>query len=205
MNQEIKKLIDNYIKSQNGKIYSPIPHPMLESYESIHKNRSSIIIEKTEGIKEFYDIKTGLDIGSHWGEMCYILEDLNIEMTGIESYVGAYKVLTELKNDCKRKFNTINGDVLNMKEIRYDLIIALNIFHHFIKTEEKYNKWIKMLNRIDCKVMFFQSHNTNETQMINSYKNFNPDEFVNVILDNSCLNKSEKILNINRPIYMLTI
>lgn len=201
MEDNIKIKIEEYIKNANNMIYAPIPHPLFSNIKAIHDGRSSIIVDK---IKKRDDLFTGLDIGSHWGEMCYVLEDNGIEMTAIESYKVAFDILTALRDDCNRQFKTIYGDVLNLSEIKYDIIIATNIFHHFLKTKEKYDKWLKMLSRIDCKIMFFQSHNIKETQMKNAYKNFNPEEFIEKILQNSCLNNYELILNINRPIYMLS-
>lgn len=202
MNEEVEKIIKEYVKSINGMIYAPIPHPIFNGIKAIHDGRANIILENIGKIK---DLHNGLDIGSHWGEMCYVLENAGIKMTAIESYINAYKVLVELRNDCNKNFDVIYGNVLELNNIKYDVIMALNIFHHFIKTEEKYNKWINMLSRLDCKVMFFQSHNIKENQMINSYKNFKPQEFVEIILENSCLNNYKLIHDINRPIYMLTI
>jgi cyclopropane fatty-acyl-phospholipid synthase-like methyltransferase len=202
MNKEVEKIINAYIKTQNGKMYAPIPHPFFKNIESIHAGRSNIIVKKISEMKNLY---TGLDIGSHWGEMCYVLENLGIKMTAIENYINAFKVLIELRNDCNKNFQVIFGDILDFNVvIKYDIIMALNIFHHFIKTQEKFEKWLNMLHKLDCKVMFFQSHNVKETQMLNSYKNFKPEEFVNIIIENSCLKKYELICDINRPIYVLT-
>lgn len=202
MTEYIKKLIDDYIISTRGKLYAPIPHPYFSGIESVHDNRSDVIINCVKN--DISSLKTGIDIGSHWGHMCYELENCGIEMTAVESYKGAYDVLTFLKEDSGRDFKTIHGDIFSFSEINYDIILALNIFHHFIKTEKKFNNLKELLSRINCKIMFFQSHNTKETQMVGSYKNFNNDEFVDFILENSNLSKSECILQGRRPIYKIT-
>jgi len=202
MKKDVINSINNYIQKNNGKIYAPIPHPIFRGLECKHSDRSEIIKKK---IQESKDLRTGLDIGSHWGEMCYTLEDAGIEVTAIEKSRKIYQVLTELKKDLERNFNTIHGNVFSLKEIKYDVIVALNIFHHFLKQKDTYDEWLKLLKRLDCKVMFFQAHNPKEKQMIGAYKNFNSEEFVDVILKNSCLNTSELILDGDRPLFMLTI
>lgn len=201
MNNKTLILIKNYIKNNEGKLYAPIPHPMFEGFECTHTGRAEVIRNK---IKEINNLKTGLDIGSHWGEMCYVLEDMGIQMTAIEKRKKTHLILNDLKNDLNRKFNVILGSVFSLDPIKFDIILALNIFHHFIKKKRIYNKWIDMLQRLECKVMFFQAHNPNEGQMLDAYKNFDSTEFVKVILQNSCLNEAELILDGKRPIFMLT-
>jgi hypothetical protein len=78
----------------------------------------------------------------------------------------------------------------------FSVTLALNIFHHFIKTPEFHNKLTLLLNNLDTQVMIFESHNTQEKQMNGAYKNYSPLEFVNFIIEESSLNYYEEITTI---------
>ena len=86
----------------------------------------------------------------------------------------------------------------------YDVILALNIVHDFLKKEDRHNKLIAMLGRMRVREMIFQSHNPDEPQMAGAYRNYSPDEFVQFILAHSCLKTAEYIgADQDRPIYRL--
>lgn len=80
-----------------------------------------------------------------------------------------------------------------MEHIDYNVVLALNIFHHFLKTEESYHNLIGFLNKLKVKEMFFEAHNPEEFKNMNVYKNYSEDEFVQFILKNSTLKKAQKI------------
>ena len=86
-------------------------------------------------------------------------------------------------------------------------MLALNIFHHFLREKELYFKLIKFLKNLNVKEMYFQPHDPNETLMANAYVNYDSHQFVDFILKNSCLNNFEivveKIGIKNRPIFKL--
>ena len=46
----------------------------------------------------------------------------------------------------------------------YDVVLALNIFHHFLKDKRSHDKFVRMLQRLQTKIMIFQSHLTSEPQ-----------------------------------------
>ena len=55
------------------------------------------------------------------------------------------------------------------------LIVAFNIFHHFLKTEDLYNKLRNFLNSIKFKELFIQVHSINESQMKSAFLNLTPE------------------------------
>ena len=79
------------------------------------------------------------------------------------------------------------------KLISYDVVLALNIFHHFLKTEDKYNQLREFLPRLRAREMFLSCHNPSEGQMMRAYRNLSPDEFIEFVIDNSVFRKAELV------------
>ena len=124
----------------------------------------------------------------------------------MESDVQAAYFLEKLKVAENRKFKIILGSIFDYHDkADFDVVLALNIFHHFIKTEETYYKLIDLLKRLDMKVMFFQPELPASPQMRGAYQNLTCDEFVDFVLENSCLNEATCIgeTENGRPVYRL--
>lgn len=105
-------------------------------------------------------------------------------------------ILNILKNTFNYKYEIIHWDVMNWKSIKtkkFKLVIALSIFHHFIKTEELFKKFKTFLNSLDTEMIVFESHIFEEEQMNWSYKNFKANDFAEFIKKETWLNN---IINI---------
>lgn len=89
---------------------------------------------------------------------------------------------------------------------KYDVIIALSIFHHFIKEEKIFKKFIEFLKTLKGKELFFEPHNPDEPQMREAYMNFDNDEFAEFIIQNSSFATIERIgfSEYGRPIYKIS-
>ena len=98
-----------------------------------------------------------------------------------------------------KKFNILTSSIFNpdvqryIHERHFDIVIALNIFHHFLKTKVIFTEFKKWLPTLSSKTMFFQPHLHSEEQMNNSYLNFTEEEFVQFILKETSLNSYEII------------
>lgn len=197
--KNLKNKILEYANKRGGYIYTPIMH---EDFYDIPYQHGH---ERFNIIKQYIpkDAKTLLDIGAHWGYFSGRFEDLGLQVTAVENNTEYLYFLYEIKKMTNKKFMIFEDTIFNLKNLSYDIVVALNIFHHFIKKERTFILLSNFLNKINCNYMFFQAHNPSEGQMINSYKNFSNIEFVNYILDNSCLAKYKTIYNDKRPIYML--
>ena len=73
------------------------------------------------------------------------------------------------------------------QELVFDIILALNIFHHFLKRKNTYLNLIKLLERLEVKEFFFGAHKPSEFRNLKVYRNYTPDQFVNFIIENSHL------------------
>ena len=184
------------------KIYQPITHPDLSDIPSVYGD------ERFEIIKAYMPVKGGdlLDIGAHWGYFCHKFEEEGFNCYAVESDAPTWYFLEKLRIAENRKFKIVYGSILDYRDkTDFDVVLALNIFHHFIRTEETYYKMIDLLKRLDMKVMFFQPALPDTPVMKGAYLNFDCDEFVDFILENSNLNEAIYIgeTHDKRPIYRL--
>lgn len=174
-----------------GKVYNLLEHPDLQEFECTqHDDRLSFMISKLP-----VEAKTVLDIGSHWGFFCGELEKLGYHCTAVEGDIQNYYFLEKLRVANGHKFEVINQSIFDFLESpkHFDLVLALNIFHHFLKSEELFNKFKKMLNALSMKTMLLQTHSPAEPQMQGSYVNFSGYQFAEFIVNNSCLKNVELI------------
>lgn len=168
-------------KIWKGKTYQRLPHPDFNNLTPIfHDNRYDLIKKNTK-----YPKSKLLDIGSLFGYICYKAELDGFECTAVESHNEYLDIMRKLHSACNMKYRIFDSSVFDIHDKKYDIVVAYNIFHHFIKTEKDYNNLVKLLNELDYKEMFVQFHKTNEAQMANAFKNFNEEEFANFIIKNS--------------------
>jgi hypothetical protein len=182
-----------YAMKLGGKIYQPIIHPDLSHLPSFHVSEKRFTM-----IRKNLSIDKGrmLDIGANLGYFCHRFEDEGFDCYAIEDSPLELYFLKKLKRAENKKFKVITESTLNSTEVRnihFDVILALNIFHHFLKTEESSYKFIDLLKHIQVRELFFQPHLPDESQMENTYKNYNSNEFVNLILD-VCKLKTARLL-----------
>ena len=104
--------------------------------------------------------------------------------------------IVKLKKIENKRFKIIPKSIFNSPEDipkKYDVIIALSIFHHFIKEEKIFKKFIEFLKTLKGKELFFEPHNPDEPQMRGAYRNFDNDEFAEFIVENSAFTAFKKI------------
>ncbi len=188
----IKNEIELYAKQNGGEVYAPLTHIDLQSIPSHHTDERYQIIRKHIGQEN----KTLLDIGAHWGYYCHRFEEDRLGCTAVENAEEHLFFLRKLKRAENREFSIISESILSPNQkgpLLYDIILALAVFHHFLKDEDSFQKFKHLLNSLEIKELFFESHQYEDPQMQNAYKNFNPQEFTEFILNNSCLNNSKMI------------
>jgi hypothetical protein len=168
--------------SFHGKLYAPIKHPDLSHVESNHDH------QRFAAMSAFLPTTPGkvLDIGAHWGYFCHCLDELGFECTALEPDAKNLFFMKKLMKAANRKFEILEQGLFDMEEIdKYQVVLALYVFHHFLKREDDYNCLIKFLGVLDAEAMFFATHSPDEPQMQNAFKNLSPDEFSDFILDHS--------------------
>lgn len=168
----------DYAARGNGRVYQPLIHPDLADIPSVHGHERFDIIKKHLPLQQ----GTVLDLGANWGYFSHRFEDARFICTAVESFPTELYFLKRLRTAESRQFRIIEKSVLNLKgRLEYDVVLALNIFHHFLKEKSTYLRWLDLLDRIDAEVIVFQAHCSEEEQMKGSYMNYEPAEFANVI------------------------
>jgi 2-polyprenyl-3-methyl-5-hydroxy-6-metoxy-1,4-benzoquinol methylase/tetratricopeptide (TPR) repeat protein len=188
---DFRNEILDYAESHNSRVYAPLCHPDLEEIPSVHKGRFEHIRDHISA-----DSTTVLDIGTHWGYMCSRIEsELGKKCFAIEINDSDYYFLEKLRVAYGQKYHTIKKDIFKFvnSHRKFDTVLALAIFHHFIKNYQLHEALRHMLRNLDMQEMIFQAHKTSEPQMKNAFRNYSPYEFVDFIVQNSNLDCWEEI------------
>lgn len=151
-----------------------------------------------------------LDIGCNLGFMCHQLEQRGYDVTGIEYMPEIALAANRIAVSEGRQCRIITGDILD-EEIQqsvgsnFGVVIALSIFHHFIKTEDGSGKLRSMLGRLQIERLYFEPHQSTEPQMQGAYMNPAPEEFARLIATWSGLNTIEPLYtgNDDRKLFAL--
>lgn len=181
--EDLKQRVDQYVK-EFGRVYAPILHPDFAHVPTNHGDeRVGMILPHLQPAGG-----TLLDIGTHWGYMAHRFEDAGFRVTAVEHTVRHFEFLRDIRDVCGRQFEIVNGDIFDFSPIKFDIIIALSIFHHFLKTKAKFEKFEKLLARTECGMMIFQPHAVTEPQMKGAYRNMDQDEFAAFVANGLRLN-----------------
>ena len=133
-----------------------------------------------------------MDIGSHWGYFSHCFEKKGFDVYSVEPSKQHLYFLNKLKRASNLKFNIINESIFpyyRKNKRFFDIVLALDVFHHFLKKKKRFLLFKKFLHSLRADQMFFQLPKFDKSQMENYYKNFKPVEFVKFIISNSCFNK----------------
>jgi len=199
----IKKKI---IYLNRKKTYQIIPHPDLQDIPYLYGDFRFNLIKDNLSLSE----GKILDIGSNYGYFCHKFEDDGFNCYAVEYNPINLYFLKKLKIAENKKFKVIPESIFEYKknqDLVFDVVLALNVFHHFIKKKSTYLKLIKLLKRLKVKELYLGIHHPREFQNLKLYRNYNSEQFVNFILKNSCLNSAKFLgrTKNGRPIYKLHI
>lgn len=198
---KLKAEVQDYADKRKGLIYAPIMHPAFSGFRAHHGHERFEMIAAR--IPKHY--RTLLDIGSHWGYFAHRFEDLGFEVTAAENSQDYLHFLQAIHDLCGKKFSIWRRSVFELPQARFDVVLALNIFHHFIKTERVFQQFDAFLRRLECELMVFQPHNPAEGQMKGSFLNYAPEEFAEYVGRSTRLPVSTRIGTIEgRPLFVLS-
>ena len=192
---KFRKQILLYAKSRpGGKIYQPITNPDLQDIPFSHDLDS----DKFAMIYKNLSVRKGrlLDIGTHWCYFCHKFEEVGFDCYAVENNSVNVHFLEKLKRAENRHFKVISKSIFEYEEIEclyFHVVLALNIFHHFLKNRTSYCKLLELLKKLRLKEMYVQAHNPVEPQVQGAYKNYSEGEFVKFILKTSRLTRTKFI------------
>lgn len=195
-----KQLLCRVAGLNSGGLYQAADHPLLRDIKH-HRgsDRIQIIVECCERIQPL----SALDIGANMGLLSQTLlregvPTMSVEMNRLYYHLMSHRL--KMYNDSK----TFCGSVFELPHYDYELVIALSIFHHFLVTEDLFNKFEVFLPKLRCNYMLFEPHQSLHGFQ-NSYIDFDEDEFCEFICSKSVLNTYERVAESvrGRPIYLL--
>jgi len=193
-----------YAKSQGGKLYQPATHPDLASIPTFHNCEDRFLM-----IKENISVKGGrlLDIGANLGYFCHRFEDEGFECYAVEESPKELYFLQKLRRAENKKFTIVAENIYSWSQvglIDFDVVLALNVFHHALKTKQSFEKLVALLQNLRMRELFFEPPKENETKGF--YRDYSPDEFVTFIMHTSKFKTVEAIGNAadGRTVYKLT-
>lgn len=178
----------------SGMLYQPAIHPDFSDIPSAH-----LCEDRFFAIKKNLKTNSGsvLDLGANLAYFCHKFEDLGFDCLAIEIDPEIAEVADRIRVAQGKSFQILTGNLFEPKienklgQMDFDIVLALNIFHHFLKTESAFNQFRQWLKKLRSKSMFFEPHLHNEEQMQGSYVNFKEEEFIDFIIANTAFKHLE--------------
>jgi hypothetical protein len=154
---------------------------------------------------------TLLDLGANLGYFCHRFEDLGYSCFALELLPQIALAADRIRIAEGKKFTVLADTIFAamtkepLRGRKFDIVLALSIFHHFLKERHTFEQFTKWLSELNADVMFFEPHCADESQMIGAFRNLQEQEFVDFVCATSVLKHSELIHRCEdrRPIYRL--
>ena len=172
-----------------GKLYAPISHPQLANIPSVWPPQRFETVRAAVPA----DARTALDIGAHWGFFSLGLARLGLEVTAVESdpeNAGFLRRIAELSDI---PVTVEERSIFDLDRVEFDLVLALNIFHHFLRKPETYGDLIGFLSRLRCRTMIYQAHSMDGPKMKTAFARIPPEEMCDIICMKTGLTNWEMI------------
>lgn len=206
--QKFRNEIINYIDEYfDGNSTYELSHPDLKDIP-IHYNSMALF----DIIKNNLDSKNGklLEVSADLsGFFCQKFEKLGFDCYALENDSKMIYFMEKFRLFNESKFKIINKSILDddIEGKKFDVVLALNIFHHFLHKKVTFNKFLRYLKNLDTVELFLQCPAKKLPKMKNAYRQYIGEQFVKFIIENSNLNNF-KFLGIPEknadPLYKLT-
>ena len=187
------KELYNYARDSRRAIWQPVNHPDLANVpraDYCESKYSTLLRSISASGGRLLDVRAGL------GYFCHRFEDVGFHCYALESDPTAFYFLEKLKRTANKNFRAINKTVLEWPELRgkhFDVILALNSLHLFLKTAKTHQALICLLTDLQMSELFFQSVPPNQAHGQGAYKSYSAERFVEFLLTYSRLTNVEPI------------
>jgi len=202
---KLRRRYEFLVTGTASRAYQPTMHPDL-TYIPAQQN----CVERLRLIKENLTHENGslLELGANIGYFSLNFEKAGFDCTAVEnSPIFLFCLLTQ-KQALHKDISIISKSFLKSDEIfnhRYDVVLALNLFHHFLRRKQDFEKLEFFLERLNCSELYFEPHVYEDPQLKHAYINMHEDEFVEFVRSKTRLSRSELIgrASDKRPLYKL--
>ena len=173
---------------RQGKIYQRLVHPDLADLRaSQDDDRLALVVRALDGVPP--DGKRLIDIGAQWGQVSRAMEDLGFTVTAVEANPASAAIAARLRDATERRYEVWEGSVFDFPRIEeQDVVVALNIFHHFLKTQDAFEGLVSILDRMSADVIIFAAYvHDSGSDFKGAYRSFPPAEFARFVAEHSGL------------------
>jgi hypothetical protein len=189
----LRQGLQRYAQEVSGLTHQPLTHPDLEDIPVFRtgKDRFRMINENM--------VSHGgrlLDIGLDLGCLSHRFEEEGFECYAVEDTPDRLRLLSGLRRAENRAFKTLGESWLDCAEVRsthFNVTIALNSFHRFLDTPERYNKLVDFLGNLKTEELFFEPRHSGKLEMRGAHRDYTPGEFVEFLLAKSRLTSAQCI------------
>ena len=204
LRQDIIKIV-----LQRGFIHQPFNHPDLDILPQIYggelKERARYGNERWEYIVNSLPVREGtvLDIGSYFGYFAHRFEDLGFDCYAVEPDPENLAVLKRYRRMYGKRFTVWESSLFDIERFDFDIVLALNIFHHLVKGKQDYERLVEFLGKLRCQAMYFEPQETSG----DAYRRFTDEEFLAFVLEHTTLNHVRLLgrARERRDVYLLTV
>lgn len=194
---------------QRGFIHQPFDHPDLDIIPRRHggelQETSMYGHDRWEFIASTLPISSGtvLDIGSYFGYFAHRFEDLGFECYAVEPDWGNLAVLKRFRDMKGKTFEIWEKSIFEINRFNFDIVLALNIFHHLVKERRDFERLIRFLRQLRCHAMYLEPAPNIEP---GAYRSLDDEEFIRFVLENSLLSSARHVgrAREGRNVYLLT-
>lgn len=145
----------------DGKLYAPLPpHPLIDGLPTrFGRERFDVIAPHLGSVVNY----TALDLGAHWGQFSFFLEQHGYRVTAVEKNREHAHILRDLAALYRSNVKVIHADLLDLPKGWYDVVLAIGVFHFFARTQRSCDQLLNFLRkRVSCDVMFMQMYRLDE-------------------------------------------
>ncbi|WP_460166653.1 hypothetical protein [Thermostilla marina] len=168
----------DYVHSRQGLSYQPILHPDFRDIRAQHDDdRMHKILEQVQN-------KTGtaLDLGAYFGYCASMLATQGWQCLAVESHPKHVYFMKRLARANCIPLKVFEGSMFDLpRPIEYRVVLALNIFHHFLKTEKLFQRLKHFVKDLRCEYLFLETHCPEDAIMAGAFINPNPHEFASMV------------------------
>jgi hypothetical protein len=201
------------IVAQRGFFHQPFDHPDLDclndwygselAHTAVYGDeRWPVLRDAALGLD--YTAATVLDIGAYFGAFCHHFEEAGFSCTAVEPDPVNLDVLRRWRLIKGKTFAVRDCSIFDLEETHFDIVLALNVFHHFVRTREDYERLTVFLQRLECGALFFEPDSN--AGIAGAYRQFDDEAFIAFVLEHSGLQEAQLLgrAREGRNVYLLT-